>query len=245
MFRSNNNAAKWRAAGYQVAVVTDLPQTSCRGFDAHKMFFMHQKYDGYYRVMNNMVKALVQERSADIVICAGDGIEPPAGKRGHDLAALFATKFNNGFGVMQPCADAWHAERMQAGTQKWAQHRMHQTRPGNERCESPWLGRKFITEANSGMGPYCTKYDQYFGDHELFDVAQEMGCLWRNNSLVQISNHWAKAGGPDAADYQIKNFEKSYEKDWATYRARKQAQFPAAVVADMGLGANAGRIITA
>ena len=243
VFKSNNNVARWQNAGYKVAVATDLPRTAIKAIDASVPPLIIKKYEGYYRCMNALTKALVMTYRADIVVCAGDGIHPPAYKA-HDLAAAFAAKFNNGFGVMQPVQGSWHSERMQAGTQPWSQHRMHQTRPTHERCESPWLGRTFIMEANSGMGPYCEKYDQYFGDHELHDVAREMGCLWKQPNLCQPNQHWSKTGGPDIADYQVKNFERSYEKDWATYRARRDSQFPAAVVADMGLGANIGRIIT-
>lgn len=243
VFKSNMNAALWKAAGYKVAVATDLPHTALKGIDASVPPLMTRRYEGYYKCMNAMTRMLVETFRADIVICAGDGIHPSTAARGHEIATFFAARFKNGFGVMQPVADNWVPGRAQSGSRPWASHRMHQTKPSDQRCESPWLGRTFIMEHNSGMGPYCDKYDQYFGDHELHDVASEMQVLWKQPNLAQESKHWSRDGGPDIADYQFKNFERSYEKDLATYRARKASNFPAAVVADMGLGVNDKRII--
>jgi hypothetical protein len=227
VFRSNQNAARWKAAGYKVAVATDLPKVSLRGIDASVPPLLVNKWEGYYRCMNAMAQMLVGTFRADVVVCAGDGIAPDVRFKGHDLASAFAVKFSNGFGVMQPVGDRWEVtSRVVSGTQGAAANRMHATRPSDRRCESPWLGRTFITEANGGAGPFNPEYDQYFGDHELFDTAETAGRLWLNPNIAQPSQHWAR-GDRDPAPYQLKNFERAYEKDWAKYAARRGQGFPA------------------
>lgn len=225
VFRSNINAERWHAAGYRVSVASDLPETALRGVKSDIPILRIRKYEGYFKCMNAMTQMLVNDYSADIVVCAGDGIEPHPGIRGHEIATIFAAKFKTGMGVMQPIGDDWAPGRMQRGTQSWAEHRMHKTRPASERCESPWLGRRFITDFDP-YGPFCPEYDQYFGDHELHDRAQAAGLLWKQPNLHQVSNHWSREGGPDIGQHQIKNFERAYEKDYATYRARSSKSFP-------------------
>lgn len=226
LFRSNQNYQRWRDLGYKVAVATDLPKEQCGNVAASVPPLLIDRYEGYYRCMNFMAKSLVRMYKADVVIAAGDGIHPHPGVRGHDIAFAFKNKFSNGYGIMQPCGDRWRpSDETSAGTQAWAKHRMHATRPSDQRCESPWIGRTLIMEAE-GDGPWSPKYDQYFGDHELHDVARNAGALWMNPAVAQYSESWASGRKP-ISNYQVKNFERCYEKDWGTYRARRAAGFPA------------------
>lgn len=225
VFRSNQNCRRWREAGYKVAVATDLPETVIKGIDASVPPMVSKtRYKSYYAAMNSLCHGLVQRYKADVVIAAGDGIHPHPGIRGHDLAFAFKQKFPEGVGVMQPCAGAWAPNTTASGSQDWAKHTMHATRRTDQRCESPWIGRKLI-EMTEGAGPWNPQYDQYFGDHELYDVMQRAECLWMNPQIHQNSEHWA-AGQVPIRDYQIKNYERSYEKDWALYRARRYKDFP-------------------
>ena len=225
VFKSNQNARRWRDAGYRVAVATDLPENVGRCIDASVPPMVTQsKYTSYYKAMNALAHGLVKKYKADVVIAAGDGIHPHPGVRGHDIAFAFKEHFPNGFGVMQPCGGAWSPNTVASGSQDWAKHTMHATRRTDQRCESPWVGRGIIEES-AGAGPWNGRYDQYFGDHELHDVMQTAGVLWMNPALHQNSEHWA-AGQAPIKDYQIKNYERSYEKDWGLYRARRLAEFP-------------------
>lgn len=240
--RSNRTAEAWMAAGYKVAVTTELPRAAIAGLKASVPPLLSDKYDGYYTAMNALTMGLAHAYRADVVICGGDGLMPDPSRRGHDAAINFAARFKNGFGVMQPIGgERWKPTARGQGTQAWAQHLMHATPRVDERCESPWLGRTFILEANGGEGPYARGYKQYFGDVELHDVAQEMGVLWKREDFMQEHRHWSRPGGPTIEPYQVQNFEREYEKDLALYRARKAKGFPGAVVADMGLGVNKNR----
>lgn len=226
--RSNKAARRWMEAGYKVAVATDLPRHAVRGIDASVPPLLIEKWEGYYNCMNFMARALCAQFRADIVVCAGDGIAPDPLRRGHDMAITFAAKFPSGFGAMQPVKGMWKPSasggRAQPGMSD-ARRWLHATPATNQRCESPWLGRRFILEARQ-EGPYSGKYGQYFGDVELFRAAQRLGALWLRDDVEQPSQHWAQAGGPEQAPYQAANYDRHYEKDYAMFRAREHAGFP-------------------
>lgn len=224
VYRSNQNAERWHAAGYKVAVASDLEPNTARSIKASVPVLHINRYEGYWKAMNALCHGLVQQFKADVVVCASDGIHPHKGIRGHDLASIFAAKFSNGYGVMQPVGDTWSPTETASGTQAWAQHRMHATRPSNQRCESPWIGRKLIEDIGED-GPFCPDYDQYFADHELHDIAQKRGVLFKTPMVAQYSEHWA-AGRKPISGYQVKCFERSYEKDLAKFKARQFKEFP-------------------
>jgi hypothetical protein len=225
VYRSNQTAKAWKAAGYKVAVATDLPSHAIKNLDASVIPMLIQRYEGYWKAMNALCHGLVRNFKADIVICASDGIHPHQGIHGHALGQIFAAKFPNGYGVMQPVGDRWEPSvTATGGQQAWSQNRMHGTRPSDMRCESPWLGRKLIEEVGE-YGPFCAEYDQYFADHELHDVAQRRGVLFKNPMLAQYSEHWA-AGRRPVSNYQLKAFERSYEKDLSKFKARQYQDFP-------------------
>ena len=225
--RSNETARLWIGQGYQVAIMTN-------GYMPVKAFLATvtgtaAEYKGYYQSVIVLAHMAIKEGRADVIIFAGDRISPPMHARAWQLGATFAAKFPNGYGVMQPMAAQWKPtisglsarEEMSAPNR-----RMHATPPSAERCESPWIGRRFVTEVYNGNGPYCSDYGQYFGDVELYEVARRMGVLWQRTDVVQEFDHWSKPGGPSMEDYQQANFDRWYEKDLATYRARRYKEFP-------------------
>lgn len=225
--RSNKTAAVWLSMGYKVAIATEAPAEEVCTAVASVPPLRIKAYEGYYPAMNALALPLVQHFRADIVIAGGDGILPFTLMRANDVGQVFAKKFPNSFGVMQPTAGSrWKPTGSGQGTQAWAQHRMHATPFNDERCESPWLGREFIRGVNGANGPYCGGYRQYFGDVELHDVAAMMGCLWRCPSVHQPSEHWAREHGPEMLPYQRHNFERDYEKDYALFRVRKSKRYP-------------------
>lgn len=226
VYRSNQTAKAWKAAGYKVAIATDLPTHALKSVEASVPPLLIKRYEGYWKAMNALCHGLVRMFKADIVVCASDGIHPHQGIHGHALGQVFAAKFPNGYGVMQPVGDRWEAtQTASGGTQAWAQHRMHGTRPSDMRLESPWLGRKIIEDVGD-EGPFCPDYDQYFADHEMHDLALRRGVLFKNPMLAQYSEHWA-AGRKPISGYQVKCFERSYEKDLALFKAREYSNFPA------------------
>src|SRR3990167_9996919 len=117
LFRSNQNYRRWHDLGYKVAVATDLPKDAIGNVAASVPPLVIGRYEGYYRAMNALAKGLVRMYKADVVICAGDGIHPHPGVRGHDIAFAFKNKFPNGYGIMQPCADKWAPSAAGGGSQ--------------------------------------------------------------------------------------------------------------------------------
>lgn len=225
---SNETAAVWQSMGYKVAVVADLPKDAMRGVKADLKWPMLGTYQGYFRTMNELCKGLVKLYRADIVIAGSDMLLPVRDVRAAGLGAIFAEWFpSQGFGVMHPCADPWQPGTGGGYSQEMGyERRMHATPLSIERCEGAWLGRRFILEANGATGPFHGGYDHYFGDVELHDVAHRLGVLRSVPQVRQERIHWSRPGHPAIRDYQGKVFDRSYEKDFALWRARKAKEYP-------------------
>lgn len=238
--RSNETAALWMAKGYKVAVATELPPTAIRGIKASVPPLLIRKWEGYYAAMNALAMDLVIKFRADIVIAGGDMIMPPQEANANTIGSAFAAKFpNQGMGVMLPCGDPWKPEIGGGYAQQLGyERRMHATPVSSERCEGAWLGRRFILERGGGFNP---GYHQYFGDVELHDVSQKMGVLFKTPVIRQERIHWSRPGGPSIRDYQGKNFDGMYEKDYALWRARRYKGYPG--TQSLLIPTNAGKII--
>jgi hypothetical protein len=222
MVKSNATAKAWADLRYNVAVASEVPvalENPAKDVVAHRVFKLDQ-YPGYYNTMNLMCQWLVKECKADIVVCAGDGILPPQGYPAWAIGGMFAQKFPNGFGVMQPVGAKW------AANDSPRQYNFHDLPDSTQRCESPWIGGPFIRQAYGGQGPYGPGYRQYWGDAELCEVARRWGVLWRNEDLAQRWDHWSRAGGPEGTAHQKDSYVRNYENDCAHFRSRRYRGFP-------------------
>lgn len=229
--RSNDTAREWARMGWQVAVAidADLPEWAVTPdkIVSHVPPLLVREWGGYYSAVSYMARALCLSHKADIVVAGADNIYPDPQAKAVVVGAAFATKFPNGFGVLQPIRDAYSVSRRGDSARDYMPGRsMHATPPTTERCESPVLGRAWILDMYQGKGPYSEKYRQYFGDVELHDVAQKMGVLWKNPQILHRRDHWARPGGGDMQPHQRANFDRWYEKDYAMYRARRHREFP-------------------
>ena len=229
--RSNETARAWARLGWKVAIAIDasIPEMAVRPDTvvSHVPPLRVKEWKGYYNTINFLAKALCNSFSADIVVCASDSILPSPEQKSFLVGGAFAQHFPNGFGVCQALGEVWKPEKRGSSGRDYMPGRlMHATPDSSERCESPILGRAWILEANKGKGPYSDKYAQYWADVELHDVASRMGVLWKNKAILHRQEHWSKPGGPPMEPYQVKNFDRWYEKDYAMYRTRRQKEFP-------------------
>jgi hypothetical protein len=194
---------RWRAQGYGVAIWVEpsFPDP----FDAD-LVVRRDQYPGYWVACNRLVR-LALAAGADVVVCAGDDMDPDPSKRADVLGDEYLERFPDGYGVMQPTGDP-----MDLGA-------------ANRRCGSPWLGRGFILRAYSGAGPYHEGYRQFFGDEELFEVARAAGVLWQRPELTQLHHHWMRYGLETKTGYQVAN-DRWWAPDETLFRARKAAGFP-------------------
>lgn len=195
--RADMCLAKWKERGYRTAVLLNC------GFGQAKadLVINSASYPGYWRATNALCRMI---GDADIVVAGGDDISPDPNANPQQVAREFYEHFPDGFGVMQPTGDDLD---------------------GTDRiCGSPWFGRAWLLESYRGRGPFCEDYIAFFGDEELFCVAQRLDALWQRVDLKQYHDHWMR-GGPQT-DYQQGNLSAHWESDKRMFASRKAADWP-------------------
>lgn len=196
--RARDCLAQWRARGYRTAVLLDpgVP-------DVEADFCMHvDTYPGYWRATNLLCRKLPGRR--DIVVAGGDDMYPDPNADPQTVAREFFARWPDGFGVMQPIGDDLD---------------------GTDRiCGSPWLGRGWLQTSYRGRGPFCPQYNAFYGDEELFHVAQLLGVFWQRADLTQYHDHWMR-GGRAKTDYQQAN-DRHWERDQEVFRQRQVQGWP-------------------
>jgi glycosyltransferase involved in cell wall biosynthesis len=197
LVRAKRCANLWQTKGYKVGVFLD------KGASIKADLVVTGEYKGYYNAINHLCSVIPSK--PDIVVAIGDDMEPDKQKP-QEIAKLFYEKFPDGFGVMQPMGDELQKDKKLAG--------------------SPWIGRGWIERAYGGGGPCPDYYTHFYGDQELWEVADKMGVLWANESLTHYHHHWARKGGPTKTDYQEEHSKTHWEKDNATFIHRQAAGFP-------------------
>ncbi len=237
--KSDETARRWMARGYFVDIQVNIPRPpmglEIPGWKPPKITSVsalpptYVPWNGYYPTVNVAAYVLVMRYAADVVIAATDGTLPDPRYTADQLAGQFFGRFPNSFGVMQPTGDVWQPKLTGKSAQEEMDafpRQMHATPQSDERCESPWLGRRFILNMNRGRAPFCPKYVHYFADVELHDVASKLGILWKRPDLVQERIHWSRMGGPTIAPYQESNFDRWYEQDLSMLKSRRALQYP-------------------
>lgn len=206
MGRAAETVARWRRAGFTpLIMINDIPGAKLPD-DCGVIKKTH--YEGYFRECNLLCNIAFSQARADVVVCAGDGIWPDPDMDGPSAGALFASKFPNGIGVMQPIWDKF---------------------PGWEgNCWSPWIGRGFWQQFYENAGPFSHEYMQFFGGCELYDVADKEGLLFRTEAYHQVNCQHPR-------DWQGEhNFKEYLEKDQSKYLSRKMDKFPGSGVGSRG-----------
>lgn len=196
--RAAETAARWKRAGFMPLLMVN--EIYGAKYPENCGVIKKSHYEGYFREINLLCHIAFTQARADVVVCAGDGIWPDPDMDGPTAGALFATKFPNGLGVMQPIFDKFPA--------------------GEGSCWAPWIGRTFYEQFYEGSGPFSHEYMQYFGGHELFDVTTKEGLLFQADVYHQVNCQ-------NPRDWQGEHNYKEYlDKDQSMYRERKVNKFP-------------------
>jgi hypothetical protein len=206
---------KWDKAGYQIALWVDpgptIDNLTCG-------LLMMGGYPGVWRAWNALAKACFAV-GADVVVLAGDDMEPDPNKNAQEIAAEYFGRFPKGDGVMQPCGDP---QGMDFDSNR---PELKEKIPAAARiCGSPWIGKSWGLLHNDGEGPVNGNYYAFYADEELKLVAEKMGLLWMRPDLSQFHLHWSWQHLPRRT-YHERN-QKRWAEDKAIFEARKKAGFP-------------------
>lgn len=197
---------KWRKQGYKVALFFDVDRESV---DADRNFF--GRYQGYWNACNLMARALVADEKADIVVFAADDIDPDPNHTAQEIAEIYVKRFPDFYGVLQPCADPQGLD----ASGKSAAARI---------AGSPWLGRKWITDAFGGKYPIPDEPFHFYSDELLKEVAERLGKLEMRPDLEQWHHHWSFEHR-EPANYQRRNSTFHWDKDKAWFMRHKAEDF--------------------
>jgi hypothetical protein len=198
--RANEMSERWSARGYRTCLVINkelVPPSMKSSMRAHQVFLVGG-YEGWFRTMNFCCGVLFTQGQADVVVCSSDRILPSETGTAHEIATAFALKFPGGVGVMQPTKHGCPKDDLQ----------------------SPWIGKPFWYKTYGGRGPFYERYFQYFGNRELYAVAQRMGALWEHEGIAQPR---IPQDAPDF--YQKHNRAEYFDKDASTFKEREAENF--------------------
>jgi hypothetical protein len=200
--RAQETLRRWKERGYQTAVLLD---PGAPKIEADFVTWAVPSYPGYFPAMNDLTRVL--QPLADIVVFGGDDMFPDPTQDAQQIGAKFVERFPDFLGVLQPIGD--------------------QGIPGVETiCGSPWVGREFLRRAYEGKGPWWGGYRAYYGDQEMKEVAEKLGCLWMEKSLTQHHAHFSRPGGMPKMPYQVQNEQRHWHPDKALFYQRRAAGFP-------------------
>jgi len=194
--RAKETATRWKNAGYLPLVIMNKEHVK-KGIPA--MVCAVEGYEGYYRAMNWACQSLVEHERADIVVCISDRMRPPQNKRSEEVGQQFASRFRNGQGIMVPLQGAESGDLKPCG---------------------PWIGKRFIQKYYGGKGPYYERYFQFYGNRELFTVANRDGLLWLRDDLDQ------EVIGGETDFYRKANREEYWTRDQGVFVERQEMGFP-------------------
>jgi len=185
-----DNGIKLRIAG---AVVVENPA---------------EKFEGYYRVINDLCHAALSY--GDVVTAIGDDMDPP--EQGAEYVEKeYLSRWPEGEGVLQPTGDRAGID----GSGKAASERV---------CGSPVLGRGWINLAYQGNGPFHNGYRSFYSDEELLDVALKGGLLWQRNDIAHPHRHWSWGLAHRQHYHDVAST--NWNSDHELYRNRKLLGFP-------------------
>lgn len=198
--RAVTAVARWQFQGYEAHVWVEGD-----AFPDPGAAFLHRadSYPGYWRAVNFLAQRAVND-GADIVVVVGDDMDPDPTRKAEAIGVEYATRFPDGFGVMNPVGD--HLD-------------------GTDRvCGCPWLGRGWVERAYRGRGSYWPGYGHFFGDTELQIIAQRHGVLWQRDDVAQFHHHWSR--GEPIQPYQQAAIRTWWHADLELFTQRRDADFP-------------------
>jgi len=211
--RANQASALWRARGYRVAILTDSNATP----DCDLLICGPRPYRGYWGSCNRLCSILTSRATApggivaDIVVLAADDIEPDQTREAREIGEEFKLHFPDLFGVMQPSGDPQGKDQ-------------HGIPAAARICGTPWLGREWIRRAYGGRGATNDRYFHFYGDEELYLVAERLKVLWMRPDVTQFHRHWSWGWNP-ITRYQEQN-QKTWHEDQDLFMIERSAGFP-------------------
>ena len=202
----------WKAQGYHVALFIDTvsrEQAISWGAD---LVVDDVPYEGYPKAFNYLATKV----PGDVVVTGGDDMFPDPDHDAQEIAAAFMDRFPDTYGVMQPAGDRWCDD--------------HPTGlPLSERiCGSPWIGRKFIEEANQGNGPFWEGYWHFYADEEMRETTLAAGVLWQPKQFAHFHDHWSRGKSRLGVTgrFRPKMPPKQWRRDQALFMQRQSENFP-------------------
>ena len=197
--------AKWRAAGYRVAV---LRQGELVNAD---VTIPTDRYLGWAASINILARFILEhDAGAQFIVSGGDDTEPDARASAKAIAAECQNHFDGTFGVMQPIGDL----------ELW---------PGSaidKFAGSPWMGREFCQRMYQGHGPMFEGYHHNWADEELQEVAIKLGVFWQRPDVTHRHNHWMRTGSERPQPPSWSAIAQDYQDYHALFRSRKARGFP-------------------
>jgi len=201
--RSRPMIQKWHEMGYKVAVLVNPPHVHTDLPEADRVI-VQDRWQGFPVAVN----ALCAEAPGNVVVVVGDDVYPDSTSTAQEIGQAFILRFPDLFGVMQPTGDQYGM---------W------------DKCAiSPWIGRRFITDAYGGGGPYWPGYFHYWSDHELQIVAEKMGVFQRRPDITQYHDHWQRKH--ETRPSHLVPARKHHEQDKTLFHTRQSAGFPGAFI---------------
>lgn len=205
----------WKSKGYKIALLCDqdraIPEAIRVTADVIITPWSRANFKGYPAAVKYLIDHAIPA-SVPVIVCGGDDMYPDPNFSAGQVRMAFESVFPDLFGVMQPCGDklGW-----QESTQNHAAERI---------CGSPILGRRFIDEANSGLGPFWPGYFHMFCDEELFNVSKLLGCLNQAKGLTHYHEHWTRTGSGQPE--HMNKAQAMWDADKALFEKRRAAGFP-------------------
>lgn len=218
--RARETLLKWTAMGYRHAVLlspSDLTTGAGMEPTGADIEVRHVPYMGYYAACNYLCAMLVEKHGADVVVCAGDDMDPDPNKNAWTIAEECRAYAGGDLWICQPSGDrqGWIADK---------KHPEGGTAAADRICGSPWLSAGYIRRGYGGRGPWPYQYHHYFGDEELKIVAECLGILWQRRDLTHDHRHWS--WGRSAKEPHHAAFQMHRIADQRVFRERKAAGFP-------------------
>lgn len=212
--RASATFARWRARGYKTAAFVDAGET--RRPDADLV--ITGGYTGYAAAINALAAALFHPvgcEPPEAMVIGGDDHDPDPKHTAAEMLVIFRGRFPHLFGVMQPTGDKF---------------------PGNGHAATcPWIGRRFVQLAYSGLGPLNDSYFHFNVDCELRDAAIQLGCYQERPDLSQYHHHWTrdplKRGRPE----HLARAVGENPRDRAVFEQRREHHFPGVMELDFQL----------
>lgn len=202
----------WADRGYDLLLLQDKYRFSVDYLGQRStVFYREGPYAGWPACVNFLTAEAVN-RGYDLIVAAGDDMEPTPHLSAEQVASRYFDRFPDGRGVMQPVGDTW-CDSMGKVSMRI--------------CGSPIFGLWWATKAYGGTGPLCSEYKNYFADEELLAVTFSAGLIWQDDQTSHEHLHWSRLGKPKPETAVVT--QEWWSADEATFCRRRISGWPGAL----------------